>query len=63
MKLVSCDSCGIVLDGNKLPFDYNFHLENGSVDESKAKWSDYAYDWIPFVKCPCCNGSVLDEDL
>ena len=59
MKLISCDSCGVVLDGDKLPFQEDFYEEDGSVNENKARWN--GDDYVAFTKCPCCGDVILQE--
>lgn len=65
MNLTSCDNCGVTLDKNKLNFAHKsdcWDEETGAVDESRAEWSSVSRDYVPYVKCPVCGSSILDED-
>ena len=56
MKLISCDSCGVLLDADKLPFPEDITDSEGGVDETKALWD--GDDWVAKVDCPVCKASV-----
>lgn len=58
MNLISCDSCGVVLDKNKLRFPEDIWTEDGCVDMTKAVWKDK--DHKPFVPCPVCKEPVTE---
>jgi hypothetical protein len=57
IELISCDGCGVLLDGSKLPFADNIYNCDGSVDLEKAAWDGSNY--VPFVLCPVCGAKVL----
>lgn len=57
--LISCNYCGIVLDKSKLKFPKNIYLKDGSVDLTLAEW--HGYDYVPYVRCPVCNESILEK--
>jgi hypothetical protein len=59
IELISCDGCGVLLDGSKLPFPYDIEARDGSVDLEKAMWNGSNY--VPFVLCPVCGAKVLKE--
>jgi hypothetical protein len=61
MNLQSCDSCGVVLDIDKLHFPDSKHYEreDGTLDESRVMWTGYA--WRPFVNCPVCQNKIVEE--
>ena len=61
MKLQSCDSCGVLLDIDKLCFPDNKHYEreDGSLDESMVMWCGTA--WRPFVHCPVCQSAIVED--
>lgn len=61
MKLMSCDNCAVVLDGDKLRFPADIHNAHGDVDLAKAEWSGDA--WVPFCNCPVCAEPILKEDV
>ena len=59
MNIISCDHCGVVLDGDKLPFHENIYDGDGVIDDKRATWDGENY--IPLVKCPCCGKQVLQD--
>ena len=61
MNLISCNSCGVVLDKSKLEFPWTFSREDGSIDDSKAGWN--GRDYVPKTKCPVCNGEILEDNV
>lgn len=62
MKLISCSSCGVMLDGEKLHFEFGERLWNddGSINEDKA-FVDHDGDIKPKVSCPVCS-EYINED-
>lgn len=60
MNLISCKSCGVVLDKDVLPFaDKNhMYMDNGTIDPSKARWD--GEDFVAIATCPSC-GDEIDE--
>ena len=64
MRLQSCDNCGIVLDLSKIsiPTEAEMYDKEGTVDNAKFLWSSGLRNYVPFIKCPCCNYDVLIED-
>ncbi len=62
MNLISCNNCGVILDKDKLKFPKNIVYENcDGVDLSKAIWD--GNDYVPFVKCPACEGIICQTEL
>lgn len=61
MKLISCDECGTVLDGDKLEWPEEIYNYDGSINPRVAKWSDKHKDWAPLVDCPVCKSAVFKE--
>lgn len=59
INLVSCDNCGVVLDASKLDFPNDIYMDDGGIDAGKATWD--GDDYVPFVKCPVCQGKVLKD--
>lgn len=60
MNLISCDSCGIVLDKAKLKFPNEIYNQDGSIDSKKAQWSETHYEFVSKVECPVCRGEILN---
>jgi len=62
-SLISCSNCGLVLDWYKISWkfasDAEMYKEDGSIDETKAAWSDYKEDFVPFIPCPLCGEKIL----
>jgi len=57
MNLTSCDSCGVVLDTQKMDFPVEIYDEDGAVITENAEWNGNGFS--PKTKCPVCNGSIL----
>lgn len=58
MNLASCDTCGIVLDKDKLPRPQDVYIQfsNKTIDETKAAWTGEA--WVPAHPCPVCREMI-----
>lgn len=66
MKLQSCDSCGVVLDLDKLPFASDLYIYDevtGAevIDERYVKYNQWTKEWAIFVPCPVCEEPVFEE--
>jgi len=59
MKLMSCNSCGVILDADKIEKP-NIELPDGSVDRTKTEWDGSV--WVPVVDCPVCDNSIVFLD-
>jgi hypothetical protein len=61
MNLASCDSCGVVVDRDKLDFQ-DFWNKDGSVIFELAEWSEAKTNFVAKLPCPVCEfGSILKE--
>lgn len=58
MNLISCDNCGIALDGGKLKFPDNIETKRGELDGNLCHYHNR--QWYPKVPCPVCKGPILD---
>lgn len=62
MNLNSCDSCGVVVDLDKIEFPSEIYDDvTDSIDHSKADWSERRRDYVPFVPCPVCKARLRKE--
>lgn len=60
MKLISCDSCGVVLDADKMYFDTQVMFDDeGDVRLDKAVWDGENY--VPYLPCPCCGTNIKED--
>jgi hypothetical protein len=61
MQLLSCDTCGVVLDGDKLRWPPNAACINqdGSYSDIHTKYVDGAF--CKKVNCPVCMAEIIDE--
>ena len=60
MNLISCGSCAVVLDRDKMAFEgVRTHDDHGCVIESNTTWVD-GPGFVPILPCPNC-GDMLDE--
>jgi ribosomal protein S27E len=58
MNLIACDSCGVVLDAEKLPFPEDYYNSDRS-DRQKYQWCFKRSERVPYVACPVCQGDIL----
>lgn len=62
VNLISCNSCGVVLDANKLSFPSDTEIWGpDGLDLTKGAWSRELRDNVPFVNCPVCKHEILKE--
>lgn len=64
MKLISCDNCGVVLDGEKL----NFGDDEDIWDEDKCEymqdrsvWCNETDKFVPVISCPVCKAPIKEQ--
>lgn len=59
VKLVSCNSCGVVFDQDKIQFPNEEDYED--LTDGPFAWVGEYY--APYVDCPVCKeGRIVDED-
>jgi len=58
MNLISCDSCAVILDKDKLHFAEDIYDDNGSVNDNVAAYNSYSRCYEAFVKCPVCEEPI-----
>lgn len=58
MKLISCGSCGVMLDADRLDFPCGDRLynDNGTINDDRAKWD--GQDYMGVVECPVCHHDI-----
>jgi hypothetical protein len=59
VNLISCDTCGVVLDKDKLKFPEDISDDEGIVSSHLAVWTGDKY--VPYVNCPLCNSPILGD--
>jgi hypothetical protein len=59
MRLLSCDACGVILDGDKFKFPEIWDCD-GEYVEGASQWSGEAGRMVPIAKCPVC-GHILED--
>jgi len=61
MKLISCDSCSVLLDGDRIDFPSERLIkDDGSVDPDTARWNGQEY--VAYVPCPVCGEDILETE-
>ena len=64
MNLCSCDSCGVVLDKDKLNFPTEGYLKDGSgIDFDNASYDQETGQFRFFVYCPVCNTQIFGDKV
>jgi len=61
MNLKSCDSCGVVIDTDKLSFPHNIYKDDGDVNLNEAAWSNEWDDFVAKISCPVCQEDILEK--
>lgn len=56
MKLISCRSCGVVLDTDRID-EPDVYEEDGGVITGNSIWS--GGDFLPVINCPNCDHKIL----
>ena len=59
MKLISCENCGVILDGDRLLFPHEIHRSDGSINPDNAVWT--GDDYVAKVDCPVCETPITEE--
>ena len=59
MKLISCSSCAVILDSDKILWP-DIYLDDGCINEQNAVY--YLDEYRPFVFCPVCNKKLISEE-
>jgi len=62
MEIVSCNSCGVVLDKYKLDFPY-IYFPDGTVNHNAARWDDEEEAYVSIVDCPVCGGEITTSEV
>ena len=61
MNLISCDSCAVVLDRNKMAFEgVKTHDEEGQAIDENTVWVD-GPGFVPVLPCPNCSQKIDDQ--
>jgi len=61
MKLISCNNCAVVLDGDKLHFQIRDD-DFGSIDYKTAAYCQDTGRYEAYINCPVCNEKVFHND-
>jgi hypothetical protein len=61
MKLISCDACAVILDGDKLTFPLDIWDDEACVDDAKGRYNQQTSTWSTYVTCPVCKADVFQE--
>lgn len=56
MNITSCESCGVVVDKNRLSFPYDIRGDDGVIRDDRAMWLNG--DFVAFVPCPVCQDPI-----
>lgn len=56
MKIVACKYCGVLLDGDVVPFADPDDFDGFPID----KFSFTDGEWRPFIVCPVCSMEVTE---
>ena len=57
MNIISCGTCGVLLDKNKLKFPEISYDEDAS---ESTMWN--GYEWVAKVLCPVCGADIPEEE-
>ena len=60
MRLISCGTCGVVLDTDRILEPSIYDHDSGEVIKGNAAWDGDTY--LPVITCPCCKYKIFYED-
>lgn len=63
MNIVSCETCGVLLDTKRLRFADDIHEDDGAVNLTLAAWNQNTRDFQAYVPCPVCKEPVFKEQV
>jgi hypothetical protein len=58
MKLISCKTCGCVIDTDRIPRPDAYHYDTGE-STSESKWDYDEGKYMAIISCPCCNTDIF----
>ena len=58
MRIISCDNCGVVIDGDKVKWP-EMYDDEGELIEGTAEWDGDRF--VPVVPCPVCKEEIAEE--
>ena len=61
MKLISCDNCAVVVDGDKLVFPLSGYGDDGTIDERKAEYDQNSGSYRVYRACPNCGTPIFGD--
>jgi len=59
MNLISCETCGVVLDKDQLVFPQFITGDDSEFFEENAIWN--GHDYVAIVPCPVCKTPIREE--
>ena len=62
MKLISCNSCAVIFDGDKLSFPEDIYDDEGYLRIALGRYNRETGRDTPYVTCPVCQNEILKED-
>ena len=60
MNLLSCNSCGVVLDKDKLIFPDTHNHDSQELIKENAEWNGEKH--VSIISCPACDGIIREEE-
>lgn len=61
MKFISCNSCGTVLDQDKLNFADDMYNDDDCIAEDVADYDGTRKGFYLYVPCPVCQEKVFKQ--
>jgi len=61
MWLISCDTCGVVLDMNKRSFPEKWDSDTGDPIEGASKWDNERHMFVAILPCPVCGNNITEK--
>ena len=59
MDVISCNSCGVILDRSKLKFPTMREIEESGWSDENSAWNGYEH--TPVTQCPVCKHQIPKE--
>jgi len=60
--MISCNSCGIVLDKDRLTFPDVYDHDSGDVIDEQAMWNGDSQEFVSYIDCPVCGNAVKEKN-
>lgn len=61
MNLISCESCGVVLNTKFVHFPEYIMDDSYCIDERYGMYDQKSKDWVAYITCPVCKEKIPER--